>query len=371
MDEVILAELKEKGHLIIPEEIDVYHKKFEKIEKSALPNENFWKDKRVLITGITGFAGSHLADKLLSVGAKVGGLIRRHSVPEYRNIQHIMDVITPLEGNLFDFNSIQARINEFEPEVIFHLGAQSFVPLSFRCPGETYAVNVMGTVNVAEAIRQAKHNIEAFQIACSSEEYGMVHPHETPIKETNELRPLSPYAVSKVATELIGQTHFKAYGLPTVLTRSFNHTGPRRGIQFVTSIITRQIAKINKGMSNTLTIGNQEPIRDFTDVRDIAVGYMLAVEKAKRGEPYNLGHGMGITIGDTIKLAAQVSGTKKFKVVVDPSRFRPAEVDILIADYSKAKEDLGYCPTIPLTKTLLDLTKYFEDNPQLLNLERH
>jgi len=371
MDEEKIEELKSRGLLIIPEEIDSYLKNFENIKKSAFPSQSYWKDRRVLITGISGFAGSHLAEKLLSLGAEITGLVRRHSVPEYRNISHITKRVNLVEGNLLDFNSVNDVIKQQEPEVIFHLGAQSFVPTSFRCPIETYMVNVIGTANMAEAVRQAKHNIEAFQIACSSEEYGLVHPEEVPIKETNPLRPQSPYGVSKVAAEKIGETHYRAYGIPSVITRTFNHTGPRRGVQFVTSVVTRQIAMIRKGITDTLFIGNTAPIRDFTDVRDIVTGYLLAAEKAKRGEPYNLGHGKGITISDLIKLAAMVGEVKDYKVEIDKRRFRPAEVEILICDYSKANKETGYQPTIPLTKALLDNINYFEDNPHLLFIERH
>ena len=367
------TEIAKKGLLIDPENLDPYLKNFKNYEEDM--NKNLfdagkWKDRRVFITGVSGFAGSHLAERLISVDAKVYGLVRRHSVPEYRNISHIINKMKLVEGNLTDIDSILTAFKEIEPEVIFHLGAQSFIVTSFRCPIETYETNMIGTANILEAVRKMDNSIKSVQIACSSEEYGLVYPNEVPIRETNPLRPQSPYAVSKVAGELMGQVHHKAYGTPVKITRTFNHTGPRRGLQFVTSIVCRQIAKALIRGTKEVTIGNPHPIRDFTDVRDICQGYLLAADKAKDAEPYNLGHGMGISIGGLIKLAANVANVK-VETKIDKTRFRPAEVEVLICDYSKAKKEFGYRPRIPLTKALLDTIEYFKNNQFLLDIEAH
>jgi len=367
------TEVKKRGLLIDPDNLDDYLKNFKNYEEEMnknLFNAEKWKDKRVFVTGVSGFAGSHLAEKLVSVGADVYGLVRRHSVPEYRNINHIINKITLVEGNLTDIDSLFTSLKEIEPEVIFHLGAQSFVVTSFRCPMETYETNVIGTANVLEAARKVDHSIKNVQLACSSEEYGLVYPNEVPIKETNPLRPQSPYAVSKVTSEMMGQVHHKAYGTPVNITRTFNHTGPRRGLQFVTSIVCRQIARAIVRGTKEVTIGYPYAIRDFTDVRDIVQGYLLSVEKAKKAEPYNLGHGMGISIENLVKLAAKVANVK-VEVKIDKSRFRPAEVEMLICDYSKAKKEFGYRPRIPLTKALLDNIEYFKNNQFLLDIEAH
>jgi GDP-4-dehydro-6-deoxy-D-mannose reductase len=359
--------------IIDPENLDSYLSNFKNHEESIKTNifdEKSWNEKRVLITGISGFVGSHLTEKLLEVGANVSGLVRRHAVPEYPNISHIPNKINLIEGNFNDMSSLINAIETSEPDVIFHLGAQSFVPTSFRCPIETIEVNTLGTANLLEAVRKSKNNVKRIQLAMTSEEYGFVKPDEVPISEQNPLRPMSPYASSKVAAEYIARTYYKAYGVPIIITRAFNHTGPRRGLQFVASVIARQITKCLINNTNEITLGYAQAIRDFTDVRDIVQGYILAVEKAKLSTPYNFGHGFGITIENLAKLTGKVNNID-IKINTDKSRFRPSEVEILICDYSKAKNELGYKPRIPLTKTMLDLVNYFKNNPQLLNLERH
>lgn len=374
MEKSELMKLKNTNLLIDPGDLEPYLQNFKNYEeemKKGLADLDYWKDRRVFITGVSGFVGSHLAEELIKLEADVMGLVRRHSVPMYQNITNIMKNIRLFEGNLTDVASLYTATKEFEPEVIFHLGAQSFVPTSFRVPVETYDVNVLGTVNLLEAIRTSESNVECIQVACSSEEYGKVYPDEVPINEENPLRPQSPYAASKVAVDIISRTHHECYGIPVVITRGFNHTGPRRGLQFVTSVIARQIAKISAGMGNKVVIGNPDPIRDFTDVRDMIQGYLLSVEKGNKGDVYNLGQGYGISIKDLVKLAANVVDIKDVKIEVDKSRFRPTEVDILICDYSKAKKELGYKPRIPLTRSLLDNIGYFKENSHLLDIENH
>lgn len=362
-----------KKYLIDPNNIKAYLRHFPNYEKEMhrdLADASFWRKKRVFLTGITGFVGGHLVEKLLELGCEVSGLIRRHSVPDYPNLAKTLQEIQLVEGNLTDLSSIIAGFNITKPDIVFHLGAQSFVPTSFRAPIETYETNIVGTANVLEACKQTRAEIMAIHIACSSEEYGLVYPNEVPIKETNPLRPQSPYAASKVAAEMIAHIHYKAYGTPVVLTRTFNHEGPRRGLQFVTSVVARQIARAKLKKTKTITIGNPAPIRDFSDVRDVIQGYLLAVEKAKRGEPYNLGHGFGISIENLVKLAAKVCNIE-VNISIDKSRYRPAEVDILLCDYSTAKRELGYRPRIPLTKSMEDNVDYFLGNPHLLDIERH
>ena len=373
MDEKTLENLEKNNLLINPEKLEDYIKHFKNYQeemKKDLADHKFWNNKRVLITGISGFVGSHLTEKLIDLNAEVFGIVRRHSVPEYRNISHIINKIKLVEGNLQDLSSLLTTINEHEPEIIFHLGAQSFVPTSFRCPIETYDTNIIGTANLLETIRQSQINIESIFIACSSEEYGMVYPHELPIKESNPLRPQSPYAASKVAVEILSKVHHNAYGTPVVITRAFNHTGPRRGLQFVTSVVCRQIARAILTDSKEIWIGKKDSIRDFTDVRDIVQAYLIAAEKARKGEPYNIGHGFGITIENLIRLAAKIYNIDA-EIKVDKKRFRPAEVEALICDYSKAKKELDYKPRIPLTEAIKNNVEYFKSNPHLLDFERH
>ncbi|MEO0183866.1 MAG: GDP-mannose 4,6-dehydratase, partial [candidate division WOR-3 bacterium] len=237
---------------------------------------------KALITGISGFAGSHLAEYLLSQNIEVVGTIKWRSRLE--NIEHILDKIKLFECDIRDATAVKYVLSETRPDYIFHLAAQSYVPFSWRAPAETLTTNVLGELNIFEGVRELK--IDPFiHIAGSSEEYGLVHPQEVPIKETNPLRPLSPYAVSKVAQDLLGFQYYKSYGLKIVRTRAFNHTGPRRGEVFVSSNFARQLIEIEKKKRKPIIyVGNLEAVRDFSDVRDVVRGYYLALKKGTPGE---------------------------------------------------------------------------------------
>lgn len=313
---------------------------------------------RALITGITGFAGSHLAEYLLAEHPEVGvyGTYRWRSRME--NVEHLRDRIHLLESDLRDFSSVLAALDRVRPDYIFHLAAQSFVPASWVAPNETLTTNIAGQTNIFEAIR-VLHLDPVVQIACSSEQYGLVLPHETPIKEDNPLRPLSSYAVSKVAQDLLGYQYFKSYGLRVVRTRGFNHTGPRRGQVFVTSNFSSQVAAIELGMQEpVIKVGNLDAIRDFTDVRDMVRAYWLAVTRAKPGEVYNIATGTGIHIREMLDQLLALSSAR-VRVEVDPERLRPSDVEILIGDSSKFRADTGWEPRIAFSKTLADLLAYW------------
>jgi GDP-4-dehydro-6-deoxy-D-mannose reductase len=313
---------------------------------------------RALITGITGFAGSHLAEYLLNEhpDVEVFGTYRWRSRMD--NVEHLRSRVKLLEADLRDYTSMHAALDKSRPDVIFHLAAQSFVPSSWTAPNETLNTNVTGQTNLFEAIRALRID-PVVQIACSSEEYGLVLPHETPIKETNPLRPLSPYAVSKVAQDYLGYQYFQSYGLKVVRTRGFNHTGPRRGQVFVTSNFCSQVAAISLGLQDpVIRVGNIEAIRDFTDVRDMVRAYWLAVTKAKPGEVYNIATGDGIRISEMLNRLIEISGLD-VKIEVDPERLRPSDVEILIGDASKFKADTGWEPRIPFEQTLNDLLEYW------------
>jgi GDP-4-dehydro-6-deoxy-D-mannose reductase len=220
--------------------------------------------------------------------------------------------------------------------------------------------NVVGQLNIFEAMRELK--LEArVQLACSSEEYGMVYDDEVPIKESNPLRPLSPYGVSKVAQDLLGYQYHQSYGLFIVRTRGFNHTGPRRGDVFVSSNFSRQIAMIEKGKQEpVLSVGNLEARRDFTDVRDMIKGYWLALEKGEPGDVYNIGSGSDVTIRKMLDILLGFSSAS-IEVRQDPERMRPSDVDVLRADNTKFCAHTGWKPEIPLEKTLEDLLNYWRE----------
>ncbi len=313
---------------------------------------------RALITGITGFAGSHLADYLLAEQSDVEifGIYRWRSRME--NIDHLDGKINLLECDLRDAAAVHGVLAEVRPDYIFHLAAQSFVPASWRAPSDTLTTNIIGQTNLFEAVRMLELD-PVIQIAGSSEEYGLVLPDEVPIKETNPLRPLSPYAVSKVGQDLLAYQYFKSYGLKTIRTRGFNHTGPRRGEVFVTSNFAKQIASIEAGLREpVIRVGNLDAQRDFTDVRDMVRAYWLAVTKARPGEVYNLASGKAVTIRELLDQLLALSETK-VEVQVDPERLRPSDVEILLGDFSKFKADTGWEPSIPLEQTLRDTLDFW------------
>lgn len=211
-----------------------------------------------------------------------------------------------------------------------------------------------------EAIRKSKVE-PVIQIACSSEEYGLVHQDEVPIKETNPLRPMSPYAVSKVAQDFLGYQYYKSYGMKIIRTRTFNHTGPRRGEVFVTSNFAKQIAEIELGIREPiLYVGNLEAKRDFTDVRDIVRAYWLAVKKGEPGEVYNIASGKAIAIGEIVDLLLTLTKIK-IKIKQDPDRMRPSDVPILIGDYYKFQKKTGWKPSISFKQTVEDLFNYWRE----------
>ncbi len=313
---------------------------------------------RVLITGITGFAGSHLAEHVLAdfPDVEVHGTYRWRSRME--NVDHLLGSIRLHEADLRDYSSLHRVLDTVRPDYVFHLAAQSFVPSSWTAPSETLTTNIAGQTNLFEAIRSLGLD-PVVQIACSSEEYGLVLPDEVPIRETNPLRPLSPYAVSKVAQDMLAYQYFQSFGLRAVRTRGFNHTGPRRGSVFVTSNFARQIATIEAGLAPpVIRVGNLDAVRDFTDVRDMVRAYWLAVTKGKPGEVYNVASGEGITIRALLDRLLALSATE-VEIEVDPERLRPSDVEILIGDSSRFRADTGWEPRIPLDQTLRDVLDYW------------
>ncbi len=269
-----------------------------------------WGEVRVLITGISGFVGSLMAKKLVDLGAEVYGIIRRRNegvVPKRLIDLRIDKCVNLIEGDITDITSIFFAIDQSQPDVIFHLAAQSFVPRSFKDPLETIRTNVNGTLNLLEAIR-LKDLDPIIVSACSSEEYGLqiisdkhyqrmiekygvIHPQpvripELPINEENFLRPMSPYAVSKVAVSYLMQNYYYSYGLRTIISRAFNHEGAGRGHNFVTSTIVRQAVMLRYGETDAIHIGNVNAFRDWSHVEDIIDGYLLLADKGKPGNVY-------------------------------------------------------------------------------------
>ncbi len=271
------------------------------------------KNKNVFITGISGFVGSHMGKHLLNKGANVFGLVRRRAdgtIPQNLKYLGIEKETRLLEGDVRDVSSIASALDISKPDIIFHFAAQSFIPRSFSCPGETMEINCLGTANLLEAVRSKELN-PVIVFAGSSEEYGLVffsdsqykqaknkygtifpepiHIPELPITENNPLRPMSPYAVSKVYADYLMRNYYTCYGLKTVVSRGFNHEGAGRGKIFVTSSITRQVMQYKRGEIDKLVIGNVNAFRDWSHINDILKGYCLLAEKGKYGDVYNQG----------------------------------------------------------------------------------
>jgi len=378
---------------------------------------------KALITGITGFVGSRLARALVDRGDEVYGFARKRadlSIPKRLIEQGIVGKIKLLDGDLTDLTSLISAIHRSEPDVVFHLGAQSYVPRSFTDPIETFRVNGTGTYNLLEAIRLKGANPKIV-FAGSSEEYGLQIAHEKhlelcqldaryvfpepervpelPINEKNFLRPLSPYAVSKIYGDHLMRNYHSVYGLRTVVSRGFNHEGAGRGDHFVTSIITRQGVALSSGEQDHIDIGNVNAFRDWSHVEDIVKGYLLLAERGRDGDVYvqgskrsnsvltyimwtleTLGYELGtlrtgtklrygepsapapdpwygiefekthmdnLLLGGRLEFTPADKGlifeTNKgdVKINVDPSRFRPADVPVLFSDTSKI-EKIGF-----------------------------
>jgi GDP-4-dehydro-6-deoxy-D-mannose reductase len=312
---------------------------------------------RVLITGISGFVGSYMAEHALALGAEVFGAARWRSKTE--NIDHLRSKITLIESDLRDLFSVRSLLEAAQPTHVLHLAAQSFVAASWHAPAETLTTNIIAQVNLLEGLRGLKM-APRFLVVGSSEEYGLVERHELPIKETNPLRPLSPYAVSKVAQDLMGYQYFKSYGMPIIRTRAFNHEGPRRGDVFVTSNFARQVAEIEAGLRDpVIMVGDLKPRRDYSDVRDIVRGYWLLLERGEPGEVYNLCSGQSWAIQDVLDFLLAQSRVKGITVRTDPARLRPSDVMILEGDASKMERATGWKVEIPFERTLKDLLGYW------------
>jgi len=314
---------------------------------------------KVLITGITGFAGSHLVDYILKEhpDVEIFGIRRWRSRTE--TIRHFQDDIKIIECELRDLTSVFKVIEEVKPDRIFHLAAQSFVPTSWTSPADSLNTNIIGQLNIFEAVRSLDIH-PWIQIACSSEEYGMVYEDEVPIKETNPLRPLSPYAVSKVGQDMMGYQYSASYGMKVIRTRGFNHTGPRRGDVFVCSDFAKQIVDIEKKKRlPVMKVGNLEAKRDFTDVRDVVRAYWLSLDdNCTPGDVYNIASGTVYTIQEVLDKLLSMTDVE-IEIEEDPARLRPSDVPILLGDYSKFNAVTGWNPSIPFDQTLEDIIDYW------------
>jgi len=312
---------------------------------------------RVFITGITGPVGSFLADYLLTLpDVEVHAFKRWRSDP--RPIAHLYGQVVFHEGDIEDPFSVAHAIRRAAPDRIYHLAAQSYPSESWDAPITTLRTNVEGTVNVLEAVR-LHCPLARVHIAGSSAEYGWVEPAEIPIAETHALRPASPYGVSKVAAELTGLQYHDSYGLHIVVTRSFNHVGPRQGDRCSIQTFCRQMAAIEAGRQEAvLAVGNLEARRDFTHTADVARALWLLLDRGRPGEVYNLCSGSATRIGDIVELVRE-QGRVPVEVRVDPARLRPSDEPLLMGDNSKLRAATGWGPQIGIDRIVAELLEYW------------
>lgn len=311
---------------------------------------------KALITGIAGFAGSHLAEFLLSRNdIEVIGVIRSHRTS---NIEHLRSNLRLFEGDVADLDFVKSVVSETNPDFIFHLAGQADVSLSWKHPGLTFAANVNSQLNVLEAVAQCGIFPRVLVVG-SGDEYGLVLPSELPVGESNPLRPNSPYAVSKIAQDMLGYQYFVSYKLNTIRVRPFNHIGPRQTEAFVVSSFAKQIAEAEFGLREPVVkVGNLDARRDFTDVRDIVRGYWLAASQGEPGEVYNLGSGRAHSISEILQLLLANSNIK-MRVEQDASRLRPSDVPEIVCDYKKLRVRTDWEPRFPLQESLVETLDYW------------
>lgn len=321
---------------------------------------------RALITGITGMVGSHLADYLLEhTDWEIDGMCRWRSPLD--NVEHLVPRINAKErvhmiyADLRDSDSINEAVRVSQPDYVFHLAAQSYPKTSFTAPLDTYETNIQGTSRVLEALRQYKKDA-VIHICASSEVFGRVPKEKLPIDEECSFHPASPYAISKVGTDLVGRYYAEAYGMTVMTTRMFTHTGPRRGDVFAESSFAKQIAMIEQEViPPVIHVGNLESLRTFADVRDaVSAYYMLVTVNPKGGEYYNIGGQYTCTIRQMLDHLIGLSSKKDvIEVRTDPDRLRPIDADLQVPNTAKFEKHTGWKPQISFEQTMQDLLDYW------------
>lgn len=313
---------------------------------------------RALITGVCGFAGSHLADYLLThTDLEVYGT---DIVSGGANIAHIRDDLELIVGDMSDAEVASEILSQANADYVFHLAAQAFVPLSWSDPWQTMENNIRSQLNILQIMVDSGVRPKVLVVG-SADEYGMILPDELPVTEDTPLRPYSPYAVSKIAQDMLGYQYFVSHGLPIVRVRPFNHIGTRQSPAFVTSDFAKQIAEIEDGRREPrLLVGNLEAKRDFTDVRDMVRGYYLALERGEDGEVYNLGAERAYSIREALEALLEMSEAQ-IDVVQDPSRMRPSDVPVVVSDCSKFRQRTGWRATVNLRESLREILDYWRE----------
>jgi GDP-4-dehydro-6-deoxy-D-mannose reductase len=323
--------------------------------------------KRALITGITGMVGSHLLDFLFEkTNWEIWGMLRWRSSLD--NISHFIDHINNKDrihlvyADLRDSIAINEAVKKSKPDYVFHLAAQSYPLTSFSSPLDTFDTNIQGTERLLRALKE--HSLDAIiHICASSEVFGRVSSEKLPINEECNFHPASPYAISKVGTDLIGRFYAEAYSMNVMTTRMFTHTGPRRGDVFAESSFAKQIAMIEKKMLPPIVkVGNLSSLRTWADVRDaVRAYYMLVTHNPIAGEYYNIGGNFSCTVGDMLNTLLNLSSVKNIEIQSDKERLRPIDADLQVPDTSKFNAHTGWKPEIGFEKTMNDLLDYWRN----------
>jgi GDP-mannose 4,6-dehydratase len=327
---------------------------------------------KVLITGITGMVGSHLADYLLeNTNWDIYGMCRWRSPQD--NVQHLLPRVNKKDrvhfvfGDLRDYISLQNVVDEVKPDYVFHLAAQSYPQTSFTSPLDTFDTNIQGTERLLEALRKCQEIDPVIHVCASSEVFGRVPKEKLPIDEECSFHPASPYAISKVGTDLVGRYHAEAYGQKVMTTRMFTHTGPRRGEVFAESTFAKQIALIEqKRIPPVVKVGNIQSMRTWADVRDaVRAYYMLVTVDPVPGAYYNIGGSYSCTIEDMLKYLISISTcSDQIRVETDPKRLRPIDADLQVPNTIKFTKHTGWKPELSFEKTMGDLLAYWRGRIQ-------
>jgi GDP-mannose 4,6-dehydratase len=330
--------------------------------------------KNILITGITGMVGSHLVDYLLKkTNHNIYGLCRWRSPLD--NIQHLLNLVNKknsrlkfVSADLNDYSSLIEAVKNTRPNFVYHLAAQSFPLASFEEANMTFNTNFIGTYNLLNAIKLLKFD-PLIHVCSSSEVFGKVKKENIPIDENCNYHPASPYAISKVGTDLVGKYFYEAYGLKVLTTRMFTHTGPRRGDVFAESSFAKQIALIeHKKIKPIIKVGNLKSLRTFADVRDAVRAYhLLLFKNPKPGEVYNIGGDYTCTVGQMLNYLISLSKIKNIKIIRDPVRLRPIDADLQVPNISKFSKDTGWRPEISFEQTMSDLLNYWREKVKTHN----
>lgn len=309
--------------------------------------------KKALIIGVAGFAGTYLANELKDCNIKVYATRHHKDSPEIDDVE-----ISYLD--IMNKDDIVSILYDIRPDYIFHLAAQSSVNVAWKNPGLTIDVNVKGSINVLDAVRELYYKPKILLIG-SGEEYGHIQEEEIPITEDNKIRPGNIYAATKVCQNMLAGIYAQAYDMDIMMVRAFNHIGPGQAPIFVVSDFCKQVAEIEAGKKTpVIYVGNLEAKRDFTDVRDVVKAYVLLVQKGVAGETYNVGCGHAYKIKEVLDLIISKS-TSKIEIKIDPNKIRPVDVPIIEADITKINQATGWKPEIPLEQTILETLNYWRE----------